>query len=146
MSQIRYLIIILLLGVSMVSKSESEMSFNCDEPKKQLFDGVSITLTHCIDSSGPDSDGAYGFYYDYETIIFELGNESVSGKRYADTPEEASLIRITDLSGERLLETSDFKKELVKVSVSYLIVNGAKSVQYLDQSNTISGYSEVPSE
>lgn len=146
MNQIRYLIIILLLGVSMVSKSESEMRFDCDEPKKEQFDGLSITITHCIDSSGPDSNGAYEFYYDYETIIFDLGSESVSGKRYADTPEEASLIRIKDSSRERLLEASDFKKELVKVSVSYLIANGAKSVKYLDQSNTISGYSEFPSE
>lgn len=125
---------------------KSEMKFDCNEPKKEQFGGVSITITHCIDSSGPDSNGTYEFYYDYETIIFELGSESVSGKRYADTPEEASLIRITDLSGERLLEASDFRKELVKVSVSYLVANGAKSVQYLDQSNTISGYSEVPSE
>lgn len=68
MNQIRYLILILLLGVSMVSESESEMMrFDCDEPKKELFNGVSITITHCIDSSGPDSNGAYEFYYDYET-------------------------------------------------------------------------------
>ncbi|WP_045857976.1 hypothetical protein [Teredinibacter purpureus] len=146
MNQIRYLILILLLGVSMVSKSESEMRFDCDEPKNEQFDGVSIKITHCIDSSGPDSNGAYEFYYDYETIYFELGSESVSGKRYADTPEEASLIRIKDLSGERLLEGSDLKKELIKISVSYLMANGAKSVKYLDRSNAISGYSVVPSE
>ena len=88
MNQIRYLILILLLGVAMVSKSESEMSFECDEHKKEQFGGVSITITHCIDPSGPDSNGAYEFYYDYETIIFDLGSESVSGKRYADTPEK----------------------------------------------------------
>ncbi len=146
MNQFRYLIISLLLGVAMVSKSESEMRFECDEPKKEQFNGVSITITHCIDSSGPDSSGAYEFYYDYETIIFDLGSESVSGKRYADTPEEASLIRIKDLGGERLIEASDLKKEIVKVSVSYLKTNGAKSVKYLDQSNTISGYSEFPGE
>jgi hypothetical protein len=144
MNQFRYLILILLLGVAMVSKSET--SFECDEPKKEQFGGVSITITHCIDSSGPDSSGAYEFYYDYETIIFDLGSESVSGKRYEDTPEEASLIHIKDLGGERLIEESDLKKEIVKVSVSYLKANGAKSVKYLDQSNTISGYSEFPGE
>lgn len=146
MNQYRYLIFVLLLGVSMISKSESEMKFECGEPKKERFDGVSITITHCIDSSGPDSNGAYEFYYDYETIVFELGSESVSGKRYADTPEEASLIRVKESSEERFLEGDDFKKELLKTSVSYLKANGARSVKYLDRSNTISGYSVVPSE
>lgn len=146
MNRVRYLIIIVLLGVAMVSKSGSEMIFECDKPKKEQFGGVSITITHCIDSSGPDRNGDYEFYYDYETIIFDLGTESISGKRYADTPEEASLIRIKDLGGERLIEASDLKKEIVKVSISYLKANGAKSVKYLDQSNTISGYSEFPGE
>ena len=75
-----------------------------------------------------------------------MEGESVSGKRYADTPEEASLIRIKESSEERFLERADFKKELLKISVSYLKANGAKSVQYLDRSNTVSGYSLVPSE
>ena len=146
MNKIRYSILIILLGVAMASKSESDMSFDCDKPKKERFGGVSITITHCIDSSDPDSNGAYEFYYDYETIVFEMGSESLSGKRYADTPEEASLIRIKDFSGERLLEASDLKRELVIVSVCYLKANGAKSVRYLDQSNTISGYSAFPGE
>ena len=72
MNQFQYLILVLLLGISMVSKSEPEMTFECGEPKKDVFDGVSVAITRCIDSSGPDSDGAYEFYYDYETIVFEL--------------------------------------------------------------------------
>ena len=130
----------------MISKSESEINFECGEQKREHFDGVLITIAHCIDSSGLDSNGAYAFYYDYETIVFELEGESVSGKRYADTPEEASLIRIKESSEERFLERADFKKELLRISVSYLKANGAKSVQYLDRSNTVSGYSLVPSE
>ena len=142
----RYLIIILLFGASMVSMSKPEMKFECGEPKKETFKGISITITHCVDSSGPDSNGVYEFYYDYESIVFELGGESVSGKRYADTPEEASLIRIRELDEERLLEGADFTKDLLKISISYLKASGAKSVKYLDRSNTISGYSIVPSE
>lgn len=143
MNQIRYLVLIFLFGVAMVAKSEPEMSFECDEPKKEQFGGLSITITHCIDSSGPDSDGAYEFYYDYETIIFDLGGESISGKRYADTLEEVYLTGIKDLGGERLIEESDLKKEIVKVTLSYLKANGAKSVKYFD---IVSGYSEFPSE
>ncbi|MBY6192152.1 hypothetical protein KUV22_17165 [Microbulbifer agarilyticus] len=126
--------------------SSTEMKFECEEPENEIFDGVSITVTRCIDSSGPDSNGAYEFYYDYETFVFELGDESISGKKYADTPEEASLIRIKERGKERLFENADFKKELVKVSISYLKANGAKSVKYLDRANTHNGYSEVPSE
>ncbi len=146
MNQLRYLFLILLLGTSMAAISSPEVKLKCGEPQKEIFDGVSITVTHCIDSSGPDSNGAYEFYYDYETIVFELGDESISGKKYADTPEEASLIRIKEQGKERLLENADFKKELVKVSISYLKANGAKSVKYLDRANTHNGYSEVPSE
>ena len=123
--------------------SKPEIKLECDSLQKETYNGVSITITRCVDSYGPDSDGAYEFYYDYETIVFEVGDESVSGKRYSDTPREASLIRFKDLSGERLLDRSDFKKSLIRSSVSYLKVNGAEFVKYLDQSNTITGYSEV---
>ena len=146
MNQLQYLILALLLSVPMVSKSEPEMKFECSEHKKEEYYGVSVLITRCIDSSGPDSNGAYEFYYDYETIVFEHESGSVSGRRYADTPDEASLIRINDSCEERFLKEADFKKELVKISVSYLKANGAMSVKYLDRSNTVNGYSVVPSE
>lgn len=146
MNQYRYTIFSLLLGVSMISKSEAEIKHECGDPKKEQFDRVSVTITHCIDSYGPDTNGSYEFYYDYDVIFFELGSESVSGKRYADTPEEASLIRITESGKERFFEDADFKKELLKISILYLQANGASIVKYLDRSNKISGYSAAPIE
>ena len=146
MNKYHYLVLALLMGVSELAMSKPEIKLECEAPQKESYNGVSITITHCVDSYSPDSDGAYEFYYDYETIVFEMGGESVSGKRYADTPKEASLIRIKDLAGERFFERSDFKKALIKSSISYLKTNGAEFVKYLDQSNTITGYSEVPGE
>lgn len=142
----RYLIATLLLIFPLASMSEPEMKFECEASKQEYYNEVSITITRCIDSYGPASDGMYEFYYDYETIKFEIGSESISGKRYTDTPAEASLIRIKNSDGERLIEIADFEKKLLKDSISYLKANGAKSVKYLDRTNKISGYSEVPNE
>ncbi len=138
------LIAALLIIISGASVSEPPINFDCGQPKAVSFSGVKIIITHCIDSQGPDSNGMYSFYYDYETIIFEMGNESLSGKRYSDTPEEVSLTRIKEANNERLLEVSDFNKSLVKVAISYLKNNGAETVVYLDKSNQTNGYSPVP--
>ncbi len=146
MNKYHYLVLALFMGVSGGAMSKPEIEIECETPQKESYNGVFITITHCVDSYGPSSDGAYEFYYDYEIIVFEMGGESVSGKRYADTPNEASLIRIKDSTGERFLERSDFKKTLIKSSISYLKTNGAEFVTYLDKSNTITGYSEAPAE
>ena len=146
MNKYHYLILALFMGVSGVAMSKPEIKLECEAPQKESYNGVSITITHCVDSYGPDSDGAYEFYYDYETIVFEMGGESVSGKRYADTPKEASLIRIKGLAGERFIERSDFEKVIMKNTISYLKTSGAEFVKFLDQSNTLTGYSEVPGE
>jgi hypothetical protein len=147
---------VLLLAVSGNSMSEppfsitgtsvSELSYNidCDPERAINFGKARVTITHCIDSLGPDSDGMYQAYYDYETIILEMDNKTVYAKRYADTPEEASLIRIKDSTGERLLRLDDFNGDLIKTGISFLISNGAENIMYLDKSNQKTGYSSVP--
>lgn len=140
----RYLISALLFSISVVAMPNPEMKFECDAPKHENYNGVAITIKHCVDSSGPDSDGFYEFYYDYETFVFELEKESVSGKRYSDTQEEASFTRITDLDGERYIESRDFEKELLRSAISYLKARGAETITYLDPSNTFNGYSKIP--
>ena len=77
----------------------------------------------------------YQAYYDYETIILEMDNETVFAKRYADTPEEASLIRVKDSYGERLLQLNDFNRVIIKTAISFLRSNGAENIMYLDKSN-----------
>lgn len=131
---------------SLIGTSVSELPYNidCDPERTIIFDKARITITHCIDSLGPDSDGVYQAYYDYETIILEMGNETVFAKRYADTPEEASLIRIKDSTGERLLQLDDFNRDLIKTAISFLINSGAENIKYLDKFNQKSGYSPVP--
>ncbi len=131
---------------SIIGTSVSELPYNidCDPERNLIFGKARITITHCIDSLGPDSNGMYKAYYDYETIILEMDNETVSAKRYADTPEEASLIRIKDTTGERLLRLDDFNRELIKTAISFLINNGAENLMYLDKFNQKSGYSPIP--
>lgn len=131
---------------SIISTSVSELPYNidCDPERTTIFGKSRITITHCIDSLGPDSDGMYQTYYDYETITLELDNETVSAKRYADTPEEASLIRIKDATGERLLQLDDFDRDLIKTAISFLVKSGAENIMYLDKFNKINGYSPVP--
>lgn len=131
---------------SITSSSVSELQYNidCDPERTIIFGKASITITHCIDSLGPDSDGMYQAYYDYETIILEMDNKTVSAKRYADTPEEASLIKIKDSTSERLLRLDDFNRDFIKTAISFLISNGAENIMYLDKSNKKIGYSPVP--
>ncbi|WP_419811488.1 hypothetical protein [Bacterioplanoides sp.] len=131
---------------SIIGTSVSELPYNidCDTKRTTIFGKARVTITHCIDSIGPDSDGMYQAYYDYETIILEVDNETVSAKRYADTPEEASLIRIKDSKGERLLQLDDFNKVLIKTEISFLRNSGSENIIYLDTSNQKIGYSTVP--
>ena len=131
---------------SIISTSVSELPYNidCDPEKITSFGRARIMITHCIDSLGPDSDGIYQTYYDYETIIFELDNETISAKRYADTPEEASLIKFKDSTGERLLQLDDFDRDLIKMAITFLISNGAEKIMYLDKFNKENGYSPAP--
>lgn len=131
---------------SIIGTNVPELPYNidCDTERTTIFGKARITITHCIDSIGPDSDGMYHAYYDYETITLELDNETVSAKKYADTPEEASLIRIKDSKGERLLQLDDFNRVLIKTAISFLRNSGAENIMYLDTSNQKSGYSTVP--
>ena len=131
---------------SIIGSSVSELPYNidCDPDRTTIFGKARITITHCIDSLGPDSDGMYQAYYDYETIILEMDNVTVSAKRYADTPEDASLTRIKDSTGERLLQLGDFNRDIIKTAISFLRNSGAENIMYLDKFNKKSRYSPVP--
>ena len=73
-----------------------------------------------------------------------MDNKVVYAKRYADTPEKASLLRIKDSTGERLLRLDDFNRDLITTAISFLTSNGAKNIMYLDKSNQKSGYNPIP--
>ncbi len=146
MNKYKYQALVLFLSLSMISIAKPEYNVECDAPRIENHSGLSIAITHCVDYYGPGEGGTHQILYDYETIVFEMGNEFVSGKRYSDTPNEASLTRIRSVDGERFLEKIDFGKDLLKSSISYLQRQGAKTIKYLDKSNEIDGYSLVPTE
>ncbi|MEC8523161.1 MAG: hypothetical protein VXZ24_02820 [Pseudomonadota bacterium] len=131
---------------TMVESGVVDMPYNtyCDQNRTIVLGKTRINISHCIDYTGPDGDGKYQSYYDYETIIFEMDGETVRVRRYKDTPEEASLLRISDSLGSRLLQLEDFDRNIIKTAVSFLVNSGAENVMYLDEANQASGYSQVP--
>jgi hypothetical protein len=103
------------------NKPELPISLECDAPVDEefLYDGhtVSVSRKHCIDKMGPDRDGYYEFYYDYELFEFSLGAMMLRGRAYADDLEAHLLgVRIDGSSDSLQLRTT---RRLLRAAVGY---------------------------
>ena len=129
-------------------RPELPISAECEVPVLEEFpyeeQTISVSRKHCVDKMGPNQDGYYEFYYDYELIDFSLGTTTLHGRTYADDPEEAHLIAL-ELDGQRkFLSVTDFETPLPRAAIRYFHNSGKTQLNWLDPSNELSGYSPVP--
>ena len=126
------------------------ISLHCEEPDTEtfLFEDIAVSVSHkhCVDKSGPDSDGYYWFYYDYRVFAFTSGSVTLYGRSYRDAPEEASILSIEDRDGggRRLLKEQELRDFLPRAAIWYFRQAGATGVTWLDPANEIEGYTPVP--
>jgi len=93
---------------------------------------------------GPDSNGLYEFYYEYDLYEFTQGSETLHARSYASEPEEAHLLGIEVGGQGRLLTATDLGKPLPRAALQYLREAGKSSLTWLDPNNRVNGYSRVP--
>lgn len=117
-----------------------------DVHERLLLPGTNIRLTqqHCKDWMGPDEQGLYVYFYEYDTYVFSDGNSKLSARSYIDDDSEAHFLRIEQAGTERFLQCSDFDLPFVSSAMSYLLQNGKTSLTFLDSENHKGGYSPVP--
>jgi len=97
-----------------------------------------------IDSLGPDNDGAYVYYYEYDVYYFTSEKHSVSARTYIDSLSEASFRRLEVNGEKRFLEKDDFELPFMRDVVDYLKSEGKTNLMWLDTENSNNGYSVVP--
>ena len=131
-----------------MSDADYQISEDRDEPRVSVFrfDNVDIevTCTKCIDKMGPDENGRYDYYYDYELFEFKSGSNVIHARAYADQKEEAHLTAIDIEDEQRLLSKSDLKTVLGRAAIHYFWNLGKTEVNWLDADNDVDGYSLVP--
>ena len=105
---------------------------------------ISVSQQHCIDSMGPDENGNYEYYYEYDIYFFTDNKQTVNARSYVDEVTQAQFLRLDTGGAERLLETTDFQSDLVKTAAEYLRSIGKHELLWLDSNNKLDGYSAVP--
>ncbi|MDJ0758290.1 MAG: hypothetical protein QNJ19_02785 [Woeseiaceae bacterium] len=124
------------------------ISFERDEPEVSIFQfenvDIEVTRSKGVDKMGPDEDGLYEFYYDFELFEFRSGSRVVHGRAYADQENEASLIAIYEDGERRLMSVSDLQADLGRAAIRYFKNIGKTDIKWLDPDNKVTGYSPIP--
>jgi hypothetical protein len=127
---------------------ELPISLECAEPIVETFahtaGEVHVSRKHCIDKMGPDANGLYEFYYEYDLYEFSQGSETLHARSYTSEPEEAHVLGIESGGQRGLLAESDLAKALVRAALEYLRTTGKTKLTWLDPSNEVNGYSPIP--
>ena len=103
---------------------------------------MEVTVTHHVDASEPDAQGAYEFYYEYDLYAFRDGNLKLTARSYIDSPGEAHFLNIERGGTPRLLRRGDLESALFSQAVAYLRNAGKHRLTWL--SGRGSGYQPVP--
>jgi hypothetical protein len=90
-----------------------------------------VESSHHIDSSEPDEAGLYEWRYEYDLIKFIEAELVLVARSYADSPEEAHLLRIEERNAVRGVTTADLSGPLAVQAIAYLRNIGKKSVNWL---------------
>lgn len=117
-----------------------------DQPiEEQIFyerQRIRLVRTHCVDKMGPDKDGCFEFYYDYEEFAFSLGSETLHARAYAKE-REASL-RAIEVSGKtQSLDPGALSTTLVRAAVDYFRRQGRDQVRWLNPADAKNGYTLI---
>lgn len=102
---------------------------------------MDVAITHHIDASEPDAQGAYDYYYEYDLYRFSDGENALIARSYTDTGDEAHFLSI-ELRGDarRLLE-ADLKMPLFADAAAHLRAAGKHKLSWL--SGRGNGYEPV---
>jgi hypothetical protein len=145
--------LLLLVGCQPVLDSglyrpELPISQQCEAPVIEVFPygdhAIGVSREHCIDKMGPDQDGYYEFYYDYELFEFSLGTTILHGRSYLDDPEEAHLTGVEVAGETKFLAVTDLQGILPRAAIHYFHTCGKTQLNWLDPSNELNGYSAIP--
>ena len=96
------------------------------------------------DSMGPNEEGEYLYYYEYDLYSFSSEKYFVEARSYVVPNEEASFTGLEINGVRRFLQAEDFQLPFMRVVIGYLKSEGKTSLKWLDTGNTKNGYSNVP--
>ncbi|MFT4065614.1 hypothetical protein [Paraburkholderia sp.] len=102
---------------------------------------MEVTATHHIDSSEPDENGMYDYYYEYDIYEFTDGNISYIARSYIDEPLDAHFLKMK-ADGEhewRIMGDRDRDTPLFTDAVTYLRGKGKINIQCLFEG----GYKDI---
>ena len=105
---------------------------------------LSVRQTHCIDSLGPDGNGFYEYYYEYDIYEIESDSVLVCARSYVEEPQAAHLLGLVENGTRRLLVENDFSRPQVLAALEYLDSRGKIDLTWLDEANNYDGYTPVP--
>ncbi len=126
--------LIFLLSFALVA-CDGATTYKITKPKQPL-ESVEVKKEHFIDKGDQDTDGSYGYYYEYDIYDFCKNKFCYSVRAYTDTPEEASFMS----SSKDYISTNDFSDPLFIHSYYYLKEKEGKTkIDYL----TGAGYKEI---
>ncbi len=126
--------LILLLILALVA-FDGVTTYKITKPKQPL-ENVEVKKEHFADKGDQDTDGSYGYYYEYDIYDFCKNKFCYSVRAYTDTPEEASFMS----NSKNHISTDDFSEPLFIHAYYYLLEKeGKNKIEYL----TNSGYKTI---
>ena len=103
---------------------------------------MDVTVTHHVDASEPDAQGAYEYYYEYDLYRFGDGGNALIARSYTGTGDEAHFLSIELRGVARLLRAADLKTPLFADAAAHLRAAGKLKLSWL--SGRGNGYEPVP--
>lgn len=103
---------------------------------------MKVERTHHIDSDEPDSNGLYGFYYEYDIYRFTEDNVTLIARSYIDTKSEVHFLRIERSGGTCLLSNTDRDSPICLKAIEHLKKEGKIEFKWLSSEGV--GYSRIP--
>ncbi len=103
---------------------------------------MKVECIHKIDSSEPDKNGMYEYYYEYDIYTFSYQDQVLVARSYIDDPQEAHFLSIEKGGENLLLCKNDLQCELATQAKSYLADLGKSELNWL--SGEGDGYTKFP--
>jgi hypothetical protein len=102
---------------------------------------VKVDVAHQIDSSEPNAEGLYDYFYEYDDFTFSDGPISYLARSYADRPQEASFRARIEDGRHQALTRQDLQHPLLLEARSWLRDAGKTELNWLDRVS--GGYSRL---
>lgn len=102
---------------------------------------MEIETTHHVDAGDKQTDGRWGFFYEYDLYRFSDSAIAIVARSYKDDPQEAHFLRIERDGKSGPLKAEDLRHALFVQAASYLKGIGKDKLSWL--SERAGGYEPV---